>query len=117
MITYQCPKCTFSFNQSDRTWDEAVMSGSCPKCNSVLVNFPVPIKTQVHEKLKPSKQSLARSTPGYVVLIIGGLLVKFSLVMWLGIVGYTLMVFGIVITVALNKQSPNPSSSRTLDLP
>jgi len=88
------------------------MSGNCPKCNSALINFAVPIKTQVSKKLKPSKQSLARSTPGYIVLIIGGLLVKFSLVMWLGIVGYTLMVFGIVIVVALNKQSPNPSFKR-----
>jgi transcription initiation factor IIE alpha subunit len=81
VITYQCPKCAFSFNQSDRTWDEAVMSGNCPKCNSALVNFSVPIKTKISEKLKPSKQNLARSTPGYIVLIIGGLLVKFSLVM------------------------------------
>ena len=112
MITYKCPKCAFSFNQSDRTWDEAVMSGNCPECNSALVNFAVPIKAQVTEKLKPSKKSLTRSTPGYVVLIIGGLLVKFSLVMWLGIVGYALMVFGIVMAVVLNKQSPNPSFKR-----
>jgi hypothetical protein len=112
VITYKCPKCAFSFNQSDRAWDEAVMSGNCPKCNSVLVNFAVPTKAQVTEKLEPTKQSLSRSTPGYVVLLIGGLLVKFSLVMWLGIVGYTLMVFGIVIAVALNKQSPNPSFKR-----
>jgi len=112
VITYQCPKCTFNFNQSDKTWDEAVTSGGCPKCNSALVNFPIPTKAQLSEKLKPSKQSLSRSTPGYVVLIIGGLLAKFSLVMWLGIIGYTLMVFGIVIAVALSKQSPNPSFKR-----
>jgi len=105
VITYQCPKCAFSFSQSDRTWDEAVMSGSCPKCNSVLVNFAVPIKTQVSKEIKTSKQSLARSSLGYIVLIIGVLLVKFSLVMWLGIVGYTLMIFGVVIAATLSKQS------------
>jgi DNA-directed RNA polymerase subunit RPC12/RpoP len=112
VITYKCPKCSFSFNESDRSWDEALMSGSCPKCNSALVNFAVPIKAQVSEKLKLYKKSLARSTPVYIVLIIGVLLVKFSLVLWLGIVGYTLMVFGLVIAVALNKQSTNPSFKR-----
>jgi hypothetical protein len=110
MITYQCPKCAFSINQSDRTWDAAVMSRNCPKCNSALVNFPVHIKAQVSEKQKTSKQSLNRIAPGYVTLLVGGLLVKFSLVMWLGIVGYTLMVFGIVIVMALH--NPNPSFKR-----
>ncbi len=112
MITYKCPKCAFSFNQSDRTWDEAVISGNCPKCSLALVNFAVPIKVQVSKKLIPARQNFFSSNPGYVVLIIGGLLVKFSLVMWLGIVGYTLMIFGIVIAVAFNKKSPNPSFKR-----
>jgi uncharacterized membrane protein len=44
VITYKCPKCAFSFNQSDRTWDEAVVSGNCPNCNSDLVGFAIPTK-------------------------------------------------------------------------
>lgn len=93
--------------------DKAVMFGSCPKCNSALVNFAVPTKAQVFGKLKHSKQSLSRRTPGYAVLLIGGLLIKFYLVIWLGVIGYTLMIFCIDIAVALNKQSTNPTFKPT----
>lgn len=56
MITYKCQKCAFSFNQSDKAWDEAVMSGNCPKCNSILANFVAITKAQISEKLNPSQQ-------------------------------------------------------------
>ncbi len=55
-----------------------------------------------NKKSKPSKK-LAANSIGYAVLVIGGLIAKFSLVMWFGIVGYTLIIFGIVILMALNE--------------
>ena len=51
---------------------------------------------------KPSK-SWAISPLGYVALVVGGLLAKFALIMWLSVVGYTLIVFGLVIILALNE--------------
>jgi len=51
---------------------------------------------------KKSK-SIAISSSGYAVLIIGGLIAKFSLVMWLGIIGYTLILFGLVVILAFNE--------------
>jgi len=55
------------------------------------------------KKGSKSPKNLALSSSGYAVLIIGGLIAKFSLIMWLGIIGYTLIVFGIVIILALNE--------------
>jgi hypothetical protein len=42
MISYKCPNCTFSFNESDKAWDRAIANGTCPKCDSPLVNFSAP---------------------------------------------------------------------------
>jgi hypothetical protein len=51
---------------------------------------------------KKSK-SIAISSSGYAALIIGGLIAKFSLVMWLGVIGYTLILFGLVVILAFNE--------------
>jgi len=57
--------------------------------------------TKNTEEVKP--RSLAKNSFGYVALFIGGLIAKFSLVMWLGIIGYTLLIFGLLIVLASNE--------------
>jgi rubredoxin len=44
MISYKCPVCAFSFNESDKAWDDAVAHGACPKCDAQLINFRAPLK-------------------------------------------------------------------------
>jgi len=59
--------------------------------------------SDIESKESKSSKKLAVNSIGYTVLVIGGLIAKFSLVMWFGIIGYTLIVFGVVILVALNE--------------
>lgn len=59
--------------------------------------------SDIVSKESKSSKKLAVNSIGYGVLIIGGLIAKFSLLMWFGIIGYTLIVFGIVILMALNE--------------
>lgn len=49
---------------------------------------------------------------GAALLILGGLLVKLALILWLSVVGYILIVFGVVTILSLNQKSPNPTVKR-----
>lgn len=49
---------------------------------------------------------------GMLLLVIGGLLVKFALVMSLGIVGYMLIVFGVLVIVTFHEKTPQSSAGQ-----
>ncbi len=57
----------------------------------------------IESKKSKSSKKLAVNSIGYGVLVVGGLIAKFSLVMWFGIMDYTLVIFGIFILMALNE--------------
>lgn len=59
MIFYQCPICTFSFNESDKAWDEAIAHGACPKCDSPLIDFRTPLA--VLDEAKKSRRNIRDS--------------------------------------------------------
>lgn len=57
MITHKCTKCLFIFSQADKAWDVAVLSKQCPKCNTALVNFNVPIPSLKEPQVEGIKEN------------------------------------------------------------
>jgi len=57
MISYKCPNCNFEFNESDKAWDIAIANGSCPKCDSQLVNFSTSVASSDNKQRQNIRES------------------------------------------------------------
>lgn len=65
MITYTCPKCSFSLDEADRAWDDAIKEGTCPRCGYRLTDFPPPrdeSSTEVIRRAPSNKEVRERAT-------------------------------------------------------
>lgn len=72
MLTYQCKKCKFSFTQADKSWDRAIINGSCPECDEKLKDFHISEKDAeyLRKNLKETDllnadKSLAEALPSH----------------------------------------------------
>lgn len=51
MNTYHCQNCTLSFTPADKSWEQLVATGCCPKCNKELAKRNIhPLLSDEHSK-------------------------------------------------------------------
>jgi phage FluMu protein Com len=40
--TYRCRTCAYSIAHTDTSWERAIETGKCPRCKTILSDFPLP---------------------------------------------------------------------------